>query len=63
MDSDLQHDETILVTMLHMIKAENLDLVVASRYMTGHAAQGFDRSRARFSGWATNSRLLWWARH
>lgn len=53
MDSDLQHDETILVTMLHMIKDENLDLVVASRYMTGHAAQGFDRSRARFSGWAT----------
>jgi dolichol-phosphate mannosyltransferase len=53
MDSDLQHDENILVTMLHMIKAENLDLVVASRYMDGHAVQGFGRSRARYSAWAT----------
>ena len=53
MDSDLQHDETILVKMLHMIKAENLDLVVASRYMTGHTVQGFGRSRARFSALAT----------
>jgi dolichol-phosphate mannosyltransferase len=53
MDSDLQHDETVLVTMLHKIKAENLDLVVASRYMAGHAVQGFGRMRARFSAWAT----------
>ncbi len=53
MDSDLQHDETVLVAMLHKIKAENLDLVVASRYMAGHAVQGFGRMRARFSAWAT----------
>jgi dolichol-phosphate mannosyltransferase len=53
LDSDLQHDETILVAMLRMIKAENLDLVVASRYVAGHAAQGFSGSRARFSALAT----------
>jgi dolichol-phosphate mannosyltransferase len=53
MDSDLQHDETALVTMLGMIRDETLDLVVASRYMAGHAVQGFGRSRARLSAWAT----------
>ena len=53
MDSDLQHDETVLVTMLDMIKAEGLDLVVASRYMSGLAPRGFDGSRARISASAT----------
>jgi dolichol-phosphate mannosyltransferase len=53
MDADLQHDEAALVTMLDMIKVKNLDLVVASRYTDGHAVQGFQRSRARFSAWAT----------
>jgi dolichol-phosphate mannosyltransferase len=53
MDSDLQHDESALVAMLNKIKAENLDLVVASRYIDGHAAEGFGRSRAKVSAWAT----------
>ena len=53
MDSDLQHDETQLVAMLDKLKNENLDLVVASRYMDGHTEQGFNRKRARISGWAT----------
>jgi dolichol-phosphate mannosyltransferase len=53
MDCDLQHDEAALVTMLDMIRSENLDLVVASRYTDGHAVQGFRRSRARLSAWAT----------
>jgi dolichol-phosphate mannosyltransferase len=53
MDSDLQHDETALVTMLKVIKREELDLVVASRYLAGPAAQGFDSARAQFSTWAT----------
>ena len=53
MDSDLQHDETALVTMLEMIKREGLDLVVASRYLAGPAAQGFTSARAQFSTWAT----------
>lgn len=53
MDSDLQHDETALVTMLDMVKREGLDLVVASRYLAGPAAQGFNSARAQFSTWAT----------
>jgi dolichol-phosphate mannosyltransferase len=53
MDSDLQHDETALVAMVEKIKAENLDLVIASRYMAGHSAQGFGRSRAQVSAWGT----------
>ncbi len=53
MDSDLQHDETTLVAMLDLLKREHLDLVVASRYMAGHIAQGLGRARARFSAWAT----------
>lgn len=60
MDSDLQHDETTLVGMLDKIKAEKLDLVVASRYMEGHTANGFGRLRSKLSAWATGlaTRLL-----
>jgi dolichol-phosphate mannosyltransferase len=60
MDSDLQHDEATLVGMLAKIKSEKLDLVVASRYMDGHASDGFGRLRARLSAWATGlaTRLL-----
>ena len=36
MDGDLQHDETLLPRMLEQIKAERLDVVVASR----HVAEG-----------------------
>src|SRR5438552_9065035 len=36
MDGDLQHDENLLPVMLAKIKAERLDIVVASR----HVAQG-----------------------
>jgi dolichol-phosphate mannosyltransferase len=52
-DSDLQHDETVLAGMLDKIKREQLDLVVASRYMDGPSAEGFGRTRARLSAWAT----------
>jgi dolichol-phosphate mannosyltransferase len=52
-DSDLQHDETVLAAMLDKLKREQLDLVVASRYMDGHSAEGFGRARARLSAWAT----------
>jgi dolichol-phosphate mannosyltransferase len=53
MDADLQHDETALVTMVDVLRRRNFDLVVASRYINGHTAQGFSRSRALFSLWAT----------
>jgi dolichol-phosphate mannosyltransferase len=58
MDSDLQHDETELVSMVDKLKYENLDLVVASRYMDGHTKQGFNRARARISAWATQLACL-----
>ncbi len=35
MDGDLQHDETLLPSMLEAVKAENLDIVVGSRYVPG----------------------------
>lgn len=34
-DADLQHDENLLPTMLHRLKREPLDVVVASRYVGG----------------------------
>src|SRR5262249_17527637 len=35
MDADLQHDESVLVPMLRMLERSSLDIVVASRYVTG----------------------------
>ena len=45
MDADLQHDETILPTMLAALKAERLDVVVGSRF-TGSGSVG-DLGRRR----------------
>ena len=45
-DADLQHDETLLPQMLSAIKAENADLVIASRYVgDGEASEGLSRTR------------------
>ncbi|CAK0772843.1 dolichol-phosphate mannosyltransferase [Gammaproteobacteria bacterium] len=33
MDADLQHDETLLPTMLDTLRSNNSDLIIASRYM------------------------------
>jgi len=54
MDADLQHDEKELVAMLAKIRQGDLDLVVASRYLSGPADAGFDRARARISAQATS---------
>jgi dolichol-phosphate mannosyltransferase len=59
MDGDLQHDESLLPEMLAKIKAEHLDIVVASR----HAAEGslgeWQQSRVRISDFATRlSRMV-----
>jgi len=45
MDADLQHDETRLPAMLAMLKADDLDLVVGSRYAAagGHGLLGGTR--------------------
>ena len=36
-DADLQHDETLLPQMLAAMKAEDLDIVIGSRYIMGAA--------------------------
>lgn len=51
-DADLQHDEMLLVTMLDRLRANRADLVVASRYLDGAAAQGLSAARAHVSSWS-----------
>ncbi len=59
MDGDLQHDETLLPRMLERIKADRLDVVVASRYVTDGGVGDWDKSRVAISGFATRlSRLV-----
>lgn len=45
MDADLQHDESILPVMLERLQAEDLDVVVGSRYMEGGSTGEWSRSR------------------
>ena len=49
MDADLQHDETLLVSMLDRLRRGDADLVVASRFLDTGAADGLDRWRAQLS--------------
>jgi dolichol-phosphate mannosyltransferase len=49
MDADLQHDESVLPAMLEKIKAEDLDVVVASRKIAGGSMGEFAKSRVRLS--------------
>lgn len=49
MDADLQHDENVLPTMLQKIKEEKLDVVIASRRMTGGSMGDFARERVKLS--------------
>jgi dolichol-phosphate mannosyltransferase len=59
MDADLQHDEAVLPEMLRRLKAENLDIVVASRYVNQRTTGGLDRKRQAISLFATRvSRLV-----
>jgi dolichol-phosphate mannosyltransferase len=60
MDGDLQHDETLLLQMLDMLRTGDSDLAVASRYIEGGSAQSFSSKRARASSTATRvaQRLL-----
>jgi dolichol-phosphate mannosyltransferase len=53
MDADLQHDETLLVSMLERLRQGDVDLVVASRYLPDGSTAGLDRTRARLSQAAT----------
>jgi dolichol-phosphate mannosyltransferase len=59
MDADLQHDETLLPTMLTELKSGDADIVVGSRYIAGGSTGAWDEGRVRMSGFATAlSRLV-----
>jgi dolichol-phosphate mannosyltransferase len=53
MDGDLQHDESLIPTMLATIKERSLDIVVASRHKAGGGYGDLQRSRVRISGIAS----------
>jgi len=61
MDADLQHDESILPKMLKRMKAENLDIVVASRKIEGGSMGEFSRARVWLS--TLGSRISRWVSH
>jgi dolichol-phosphate mannosyltransferase len=48
MDADLQHDESLINSMLEKIE-NNHDLIVASRYIDGGSSSGFSALRAKIS--------------
>ncbi len=53
MDADLQHDTSILPKMLDVLRADQADLVVGSRYAGGGSiGKGFSEMRATISRWA-----------
>jgi dolichol-phosphate mannosyltransferase len=59
MDGDLQHDEALLPQMLEKIKAEHLDVVVASRHVGDGSLGEMDQSRVAISDFATRlSRMV-----
>src|SRR5436853_1195813 len=49
MDGDLQHDEMLLPQMLTKIRAEQLDVVIASRYTEAGSLGDWERSRVVIS--------------
>jgi dolichol-phosphate mannosyltransferase len=48
-DGDLQHDETLLPRMLDILKRQQADIVVASRYVASGAADGLSAKRRMLS--------------
>lgn len=59
MDADLQHDETLTPRLLEAAKAEQADVVVASRYMEGGSTGELAGDRVRISQLASAlSRVL-----
>ena len=49
MDADMQHDETALPEMLRLLQEKHLDVVVASRRVTGGSMGEFAKERVRLS--------------
>ncbi len=58
MDADLQHDESMLPSMLEQLKSRHLDVVVASRNVAGGSMGEFSRRRIRLSN--LGSRISRW---
>jgi dolichol-phosphate mannosyltransferase len=58
-DGDLQHDETLLPKMLAILKEEQTDIIIGTRYAPGGGLVGWSNSRAVISHFATRlSRLV-----
>jgi dolichol-phosphate mannosyltransferase len=53
MDGDLQHDEALLEPMLHLLRRDTANMVVATRYADGGSAAGLSSHRAWGSRLAT----------
>jgi dolichol-phosphate mannosyltransferase len=53
MDADLQHDEALLPRMLEVLKADEADVVIGSRYMEGGGFGEWAESRRMISRFAT----------
>jgi dolichol-phosphate mannosyltransferase len=53
MDGDLQHDESLLPTMLAVLRTGEADVVIGSRYIDGGGLGEWDRTRAGMSDVAT----------
>lgn len=53
MDADLQHDESLLPTMLLQLQTKPLDIVIGSRYVAGGNVGHWDAQRASMSRLAT----------
>ena len=57
MDADLQHDERLLPKMLAMLRADQADLAIGSRYIEGGSAGNFADDRVAMSRLATRLAL------
>ena len=55
MDGDLQHDERVLVRMLALIRAQGVDLVIATREREGTAITGLSGQRSVVSDFGSIS--------
>jgi dolichol-phosphate mannosyltransferase len=53
MDADLQHDETLLVPMFELLRHNQADLVVGSRYVAEAGTGAWDQRRLKISRLAT----------
>ena len=52
LDGDLQHDTAVLSDMLEQMRGGQVDIAVASRYLSGGSATGLSKHRARASRWS-----------